>query len=416
MNIPVLYNGTSLDVTVEDDRVAGVIGPNPTAVKNEREVLLNALSHPLESELLEGFLAGGRRVLVIVNDNDRNTPTANVLDAISGLLPAGQIRFLVATGSHPPPCERELRSLFGNHYPTHRGCIALHNARDASGTILFGSTRRGTDVRLNRAFSEADRVVVIGSVEPHYFAGFTGGRKAFLPGIAAYASIEQNHRLALEDGVRVLALEGNPLHEDLEESFALIESKPIFSIQTVLDAENRLHFVSAGDLRKTFRAAVNRAMDVYCVRVPGKADVVVAVAAPPLDATLYQSHKAVENVRSVLNDDGIVIWVAGCSNGLGNDSFVNLLKSAERPQDVFDRIRRGYRLGYHKAAKIADLLKRVRIWAVTDLAPDVLQSIFLRPFASLQTAVDCALNEKKNGKALFVHSATTTVPVVTDRA
>ncbi len=414
MKIPVLYNGNHVEVVVDDKRVAGAIGPNPTAVKDEREVLLNALAHPLESESLEAFLAGGRRILVIVNDHDRNTPTAKVLDVISTFLPAGSSRFLVATGSHPPPNERELRMLFGNHYPVYRERIAVHDARDASGTVFLGRTARGTDVRLNKAFTEADRIIVIGSVEPHYFAGFTGGRKAFLPGIAAYASIEQNHRLVLEEGVGVLALEGNPIHEDLEEAFTLIKTKPVFSIQVVLDVDDRIHSVSTGDVRKTFRAAVNRAKEVYCVRIPGRVDVAVAIAAPPLDATLYQSHKAIENVRSVLKQNGIVILVAGCSQGLGNDSFVRLLKSAEKPQDVFERIKGGYRLGYHKAAKIVDLLKSARIWAVTGLAPDVLRSIFLQPFASVQSAVDCALSETKDGKTLFVHSATTTVPVVSD--
>jgi nickel-dependent lactate racemase len=399
-------------VDVDDGRVAGVVGANRTPVRDEQNVLTEALLKPVGTEPLWPFLSGGRNPLFIVNDADRNTPTLKVLEAIWPFIPMDRTRFLVAAGSHPRPSELELAALFGKRYESVRSRLTVHDARNDAELAFLGTTRRGTELRLNKLFFEADRVVVIGSVEPHYFAGWTGGRKAFLPGIAAYSSIEQNHRLALEEGVSVLALEGNPVHEDMMEAADLAAAKPVFSIQTVLDAEARICFASSGELHATFHASVEFAKGVYCVPVMEKADVVVAAAAPPLDGNLYQAHKAVENVRSVLNEGGILILVAACPQGVGNDAFVRLMQKAGCPADVFARLREGYALGHHKAARLAGLMGHAEIWGVTGLEPDLLQSIFIRPFKSLQEAVDSALRKKPEGRVLFVNSATSVVPMV----
>ena len=412
MDIAIPYNGSSVTVSVDDGRVAGVLRPNSTPVRDEREVLAGVLAGPLGSEPFQSFLSGRQHPLFIVNDADRNTPTPKVLDAVRTFIPLDQCRFLVATGSHPRPTDAELDVLFGGHIGSVRPRLFVHDARDDARLVSYGTTRRGTEVRLNRLFSEADCVVTVGSVEPHYFAGWTGGRKFLLPGIAGFRSIEQNHRLALEDGSAVTALQGNPVHEDMDEALDLAGSKPVFSIQLVLDAEGRICFAAAGNMRDAFAAAVEQAKKVYCVPVREKADKVVAVAAPPLDASLYQAHKAVENVRSILKEGGILILVSACPKGIGNDSFVRLFQKAGSPKGVFQRLQDGYVLGYHKAAKLADLMNRARIWAVTGLQPDILTSMFIRPFHSVQKALDCAAEEKKDGQVLFVLSATTVVPTI----
>jgi nickel-dependent lactate racemase len=412
VRVSIPYHGKDLLVDLDDHRVAGVLGPNPVPARDEQGVLSGSLAGSAGSFPLEAFLSGSRNPLFIVNDADRDTPTSKVLDVIWPFIPADRTRFLVAAGTHPLPSDQELAALFGKRFESVRRTVTVHDARNDDAMVYLGRTARGTDVRLNRLFFEADRVVVIGSVEPHYFAGWTGGRKALLPGIAAYSSIEQNHRLALEQGVAVLALDGNPVHEDVMEAAGLAAAKPVFSIQTVLDAGARICFASSGGLHDTFHAAVEFAKGVYCVPVTGKADVVVAVAAPPLDQDLYQAHKAVENVRSVLNEGGILILVAACPRGVGNDAFVRLMQKAGSPADVFARLKQGYRLGYHKAARLAGLMAHAEVWGVTGLEPELLQSIFIRPFKSLQEAVDQAMRKKPEGRVLFVNSATTVVPMV----
>jgi len=182
-------------------------------------------------------------------------------------------------------------------------------------------------MRINRMVTEAGSILVIGSVEPHYFAGFTGGRKSFLPGVASHRTIERNHEGALSPRSRVLSLEGNPVHEDMMAAMDILDEVPIFSIQTVLTADHRIYAVAAGDIHDSFRAAVERAKKVFCVRMGRKADIVVTVAAHPMDVDLYQSHKALENGKMALRPGGVIILVSRCREGVGEDQFYRLLAS-----------------------------------------------------------------------------------------
>ncbi len=324
------------------------------------------------------------------------------------------MRFLVATGTHPAPDEPGLAAVFGPRLADVRGRILIHDCRKDEELVSIGRTPAGTEVRINRAVAEADRLVVIGAVEPHYFAGFTGGRKSFLPGCAAYSTVERNHRLALEPGSAVLALEGNPVHEDMTAAAGLIPEERVFSIQAVFDGEDRICAAEAGSLGVSFRRAVRVAESVYGVPAAGlaPAGIVVAVVSPPLDADLYQAHKALENAKAALRPGGVFILVASCRNGLGNDAFVRLLASETEPRAVVEKVRSEYRLGHHKSVKIAEFACHSRLWAVTRLDPGVLETIFIRPFGDLQAALDAAFRGEPEARALFVRSAGTVVPVL----
>jgi nickel-dependent lactate racemase len=231
-------------------------------------------------------------------------------------------------------------------------------------------------------------------VEPHYFAGFTGGRKAFLPGIAAYRTIEANHKLALSPAARSLALEGNPVHEDMMDALPLIKA-PIFSFMTVLDKEQGVAAATAGDLMDSFYAAVEIARKIFCVALPEKADIVVSVAKFPMDIDLYQSQKAIDNAAIALKDGGTLILVSSCRDGIGDEAYAALLASAKSPADALERIRRGYKLGYHKAAKMAAVSARAVVKAVTELPAERLASMFIQAAPSPQAALDEALTKAK---------------------
>jgi nickel-dependent lactate racemase len=412
MNLHIHYNKMKVDIRLPDARVSGVLGPKKIETRDGDALIRNAIQHPLDGPPLSAFLKNAVRPLCIVNDADRSTPTEAILRQVR--LETGRLDFdfLVATGSHPPPSETDLEILFGDLFPEIRKRVYIHDARNPKDHILAGTTSRGTPVLINKRIMEADRIIVTGSVEPHYFAGFTGGRKSFLPGTTAYESIEQNHRLALEPGVDVMALEGNPVHEDMAEAAGLFRSQSIFSIQAVLDAHDRIATIFAGSLDASFRDGVEAARDIFAVPVQNKADIIVAVAEPPLDKNLYQAHKAIENVRPVLKPDGILILVAACAGGIGNDGFARLLSASDSPDEVIRSIRASYKLGHHKAARIADLVKTARIWAVTELSETTLQPLFIVKKSDLQSAVDEAVRLKPEGTILVVHAATVAVPTL----
>lgn len=283
--------------------------------------------------------------------------------------------------------------------------------------MFLGRTRFGTEVHVNRHIVEADCLLIIGSVEPHYFAGYTGGRKSLIPGLAGYRTVEQNHRWALSPDSKPLCLEGNPVHDDLMEAIALLGEKKIFSVQVVLESEGRIYAAFAGDMEATFRKAVEAANRVYVTELEEKAEVVVAVAASPLDANLYQAHKAIEHGKLALKRGGTIILVAACPEGIGPRHFYDMLTSirsrAEIPAFLEKSKTTNYTLGLHKAAKIAELLLTSEIWAMTEMPDDVLQRIHIRPVHHLQKGVEEALRKHgSKARAVILADGATCVPQI----
>jgi nickel-dependent lactate racemase len=320
----------------------------------------------------------------------------------------------MATGAHRGPTEEEYRQILGAHYDRFRSHTVYHDARKDEDMVDIGTTRNGTPMLLNKRLFEADRIIATGSVEPHYFAGFTGGRKAFLPGIAAHRTIEANHKQALSPKARSLALEGNPVHEDMMDALPLIKA-PIFSFMTVLDKEQKVAAATSGDLHSSFYAAVEIARKIFCVPVAAKADIVVSVAKFPMDIDLYQSQKAIDNGAVALKDGGFLILVSSCRDGIGDEAYANLLAQASSPRDAIERIRAGYKLGYHKAAKMAEVSARAAIKAVTELPKERLAGMFIESVPSPQEALDQAMEAlRKKGvaepKILILPDGCVTIP------
>jgi len=407
------YSQEHIPVEIDEDRVAGVYYPNEVEVGDEAETIRNALANPVDAPTFDRFLEGEGKVLVIVNDGTRPTPTAKVLDEIGEQLESVKPDYIVATGVHRAPTEDELDFIFGDWKERVRDRLHIHDSRDDSVMVPLGKSRAGTEMYVNRLGVECDKIVIIGSVEPHYFAGFTGGRKAFLPGIAAFKTIEQNHQYALRAESHSLALDGNPVHDDMIDALQEVVQKPIFSIQTVLDRDRKLYAVTAGHIHGSFDAAIDAANEVFCVAIPSREDIVLSVAPYPMEIDLYQSQKCLDNGKLALEDDGILIAIMPCRTGIGEESFFNLLSGQETPQLVLEEIDKGFKLGYHKAAKMAEIMCRAHIWGITNLEPEMLEKIFIRPVPSIQQALDEALAARPEGKVVFLMEGSITVPNIT---
>jgi len=414
MEIEVPYGKGKLDITIGDANFGGAVYPNEVEIGDETETLQRALERPFGSKTFDEFLEGADDLVVIVNDRTRPTPTAKVLELVRSKLDAvPNVKFVIATGVHRAPTPEEYGEIFGDMYDSYSGRIIAHDARKSDDMVYLGKSTNGTEMYVNRHVTEASKIMIIGSVEPHYFAGYTGGRKSFLPGVASFETIEQNHKYALLPSAQPLSLEGNPVHEDMVDAIKCISDHDIFTIMTVLDRQHRIYAVTAGDIDEAFYAAIDKAHDVFSVTIDSPADIVVAVAPYPMDVDLYQSQKALDNGKLALNDDGILILVAECRSGIGEEAFAKLLSSASTPAEVMRKIDEGYKLGYHKAAKIAEIAVRANMWAVSEIDDETLASIFIRPFLTLQEAIDQALQEKgADTKILFMMAASMTVPRV----
>lgn len=412
--IEVPYGSERVSVRLPEANLAAVIKPNSFPIRDEITTVRAALSEPIDSEPFSDFVSHpGDRTLIIVNDATRPTPTARVLPSLLELAGQADLSLIVATGTHGHPKPEEMAWIFGDLLDGISGRVFVHDCRNANDMRQVGVTSRGTVVSLNRLALEADRLVVLSSVEPHYFAGYTGGRKSILPGLAAFETVEQNHSLALEPGVVPLALSGNPVHEDMVEAVSFLGDKPIFNINLVLDEHDRIYAATAGDLSASFMAGVEKANEVYVAPIREPVDVVVSVAGYPLDRDLYQLQKALEHGLVALKDGGVLVLVSKCWDGVGEDSYLDPVRRLGDPARVIEHVGTHKSFGCHKAGRLARAALRVKLFAVTDLDPAVVKTAFMQPFASLQKALNSALHlAGPDAQVLFLMNASLCVPKV----
>ncbi|MGM0642527.1 MAG: nickel-dependent lactate racemase [Thermodesulfobacteriota bacterium] len=414
IDIPYDRNGKQ-QVEISDAANVSFLEANDVEISNENTVIENALQNPLNSSSLETFLSDARDVLIIVNDATRPTPTEKVISSIMEQLKTVDYRFIIATGVHRGPTEEELGQIFGRFLETVRDRIIVHDARKDEDMVYLGKSSNGTPMYVNKEGADAHKIIIISSVEPHYFAGYTGGRKSFLPGIAGFETVERNHKLALNPAAKALALEGNPVHEDMVDAIKTV-NKEIFSIMTVLDKHHNVYAASAGHIEDSFIHAVHKANEVFAAPLAQKADIVVSVVKFPQDIDLYQAQKGTENAKLALRENGIMILVAKCRDGIGGKTFADLLSSCETATETLEKIDRGYVLGYHKAGKLAEISTWAEMWAVTDVEPEKISSLFMKPFTSLQSAIDEAVKVKgENADILFLMDGGLTVPLVNEK-
>lgn len=413
MRLRVPYGKDDVEVHIKDHHLMGIVQPNDVEAGETREILLQAMEQPIGKASFQDFLYDAGEILFIVNDGTRPTPTADCLEILYPQIKKIKSKFIIATGIHRAPTDDEFNFIFGPLFHELKDRIHVHDSRNDAEMVHIGASKQGTEMYVNRLGVEAEKIVVIGSVEPHYFGGYTGGRKSFLPGIASHRTIEQNHKYAVRPEPKALALEGNPVHEDMIDALKTIEEKDIFSIQVVLDRDRKIYAATAGDIHQSFYGAIQRANDVFCVKVKQKADIVVSVAPYPMDVDLYQSQKAIDNGKLILKENGILILVSRCRTGVGDPTFFELLARSNSPKQALESISGDYVLGYHKAAKLAEIALWAEMWAVTDLSDDDLRSVFMRPFKDLQKAIDSALEIKgPDAKVLFLMDGSITVPML----
>ncbi len=398
-------------VEIPDRNYIGTFSPNDVKVGSPDEIINASIDAPIGGESLEKFLEGGKDIVFIVNDGTRPTPTAKVLDVLSKRMDLRKARYLIATGTHRDMTEEEYNNVFGSHYQELKDRIIVHDAKKSE-CVYLGDAKSGTPMEVNKVAVDADRMVIITSVEPHYFAGYTGGRKSFLPGVASFRTVEANHKLAMSKAAQSLALEGNPVHEDMMDALEQIKGKKIFTIQMVLDRHQNIYKVASGDINKAFAQAVEWANQVFVVPIPEKADVVISVAPYPMDVDLYQSQKALDNGKWALKEGGKIIMVSKCREGIGHPTFLTQLSSSKDPKQVLENLKSEYKLGYHKAAKMAEIAVWADIWAVTDLDPEIISAANITPFPSVEAAVKKALAENPDARILILSDGSVTIPRV----
>lgn len=353
---------------------------------------------PVMGEMEE--MARGGTVTLLVNDATR-PPSAPMLRPLADIL-RGRVRVLFATGSHRAVKPEEVGVLLGGLF---EGASMRSSDCDSGSMVRLGETSRGTPVSVDPWVAGGTPVVSVNSVEPHYFAGFTGGRKSLLPGSCARETIEANHFLACLPDAEAGRLEGNPVHEDMTEALALVESVTRVVQGNGVFAGGELVHLSCGSCAGSFAEAVRVSSALSGVRPGRRYGTVVLHPGSPLDVSLYQAEKAWYNCWPVVRPGGEMLLVSGCREGLGAGHMEGAFVSSMDPGWV-PHTRETYRLGEHSIPRIRRMRESMTLSLASGLDPALLARMGIRHVPD----PDRHLSERDPDDVLVIRRAGFVVP------
>ena len=342
MKLHLPYGEDGLDVELPDAAV--VLEPEQTAgISDPKRVIADAIERPLGAPPLRELIQPGHQVAIVASDITRPVPNRvllpPILDAIHDRgVPPEDVVIVVATGMHrastPDEVERMLGAEIAAAYE-----IVNHDARDEATLESVTTTARGADVRMNRRYLNADVRIVTGFVEPHIFAGYSGGGKAVLPGVAGAEIVMSNHGAEMIGHPKATwcVTEGNPIFEEMRD-LALL-TKPSFCVNVTLNAEREITGVFAGELVAAHEAGIAQAERQYVRPIDEPFDIVVSTnMGYPADLNLYQAVKGMSVAAQGVRVGGKIVLVAECRDGLGLDEYTELLPSEASPKALLERI------------------------------------------------------------------------------
>lgn len=414
MEFEIKYYKDLIPFHIPDKNVLGEILPNTTpSVGSEREEVIRALSVPFGTPKLPEVVHPGEKIVIITSDVTRPVPSQIIIPCLlEELRKAGvkdeDVTIVFGLGSHRAQTEEEHKSLVGEEIYRRIKCIDSNPAD----CVHLGVCQNGTPVDIFRTVAEADRRILVGNVEYHYFAGYSGGMKAIMPGVSSKEAIQANHRNMIRPGAFAGNLKDNPVRDDIEETAKFIHVD--FILNVALDDHKKIAFAAAGHPVDAHREACAFLDKIYKKKVKEAADIViVSTGGYPKDINLYQAQKSIDNAKHIVKKGGIMIVSASCREGYGSDVFAKWIDRYGTPRERIEEIQKHFELGGHKAAALAMVQENCDIYLVTDMDDELVRKANMIPFHDLQKAVDTALVKMgSDAKVYVVPIGGSTLPVV----
>ncbi|HEY5158945.1 MAG TPA: nickel-dependent lactate racemase [Anaerolineales bacterium] len=410
------------------DRMQGTLAVSQPAgpVKDEPGAIRVALAHPIRSLPLCELASRGMRVCIVFTDSTRTSPDHLLVPALlSELEKAGvrseDITLLCGTGMHRPSTHEERISKLGAELVA-RYRVIDNEPQNPAALVDLGTTPGGVPILLHRAVVETDLLIATGIVEPHQYAGYSGGSKTVAVGAAGEALIAYTHGPAFVDhpGTRLGRIEGNPFHEAVKETAQRVNLR--FILNVVLDDNKRLLRVAAGDPDRTFRDLVRFARSVYEVPIPHQYDIAIGGVGFPKDSNLYQASRAPSYLffapTPVVRPGGFFIIPARCEEGagagVGERRFLAAMRAAPNVQFILEDARcNGYPPGQQRTFVMAKVLEQTKVVIVGSECPELVSACKMIPAASMDDALDLAARELgPTCRVLVVPHAMLTLPIV----
>lgn len=414
------YGNKNLILALKDNIEVEDIQPEavPAAEDAIKEVC-NAIHHPVDSIKLENFTTN-KTVAIAVNDKTRPVPHQYLLPPLLAELQRlgfeqANIRIVIAVGTHKPMPEAELPKILPADIIKSYQVIS-HDCDDDANLVGLGISSRGTPIEMNRSFQESDLRIVVGNIEPHHFAGFSGGYKTAVIGLGSRKMINKNHTLLMEENAKIAEFDHNPLRLDIEEIGQKIDVH--YALNTVLNMEKCIVKCFTGNPHAVIKSGLSLSRSVCQTPASGKKDLVIAsVGGHPKDINLYQSQKALTHASLLAKDGGVVILVAACPEGSGSQYYEDFMTGVLSPSQGLIKFKQlEFRVGPHKAFQFCRELTRIHVILVSEMQEDLVKKLLLEPAHNLNNAIEKAEKylPKQYSAAVMAH-ATNTIPLFSNQ-
>ncbi|MBQ9079907.1 MAG: nickel-dependent lactate racemase [Clostridia bacterium] len=394
------YGHEKKQLCVSEDRVSATLVSgihHYTPLGSETELVRRAMESPVGTPRLSELARGKKSIVIIASDHTRPVPSKIIiplmLDEIRQGNPDADITILIATGCHRGTTRDELVSKFGEDIVAKEN-IVVHDCDDTENLIDIGTLPSGGKCVINRLAIQADLLVAEGFIEPHFFAGFSGGRKSVLPGIAARETVLANHCAEFIDSplARTGNLEGNPIHVDMK--WAARQAGLAYIVNVVIDADKKVIFATAGDMEEA-HAAGCEFLAGLCRVAPVMSDIVVTTnGGYPLDQNIYQSVKGMTAAEATVNEGGVIIMLSRADNGHGGDAFYHQLadeQDLDKTLSLFrSRGRSETEPDQWQSQIFIRVLKRARVIFVSDMDDETVRAMHMIPAHSVNEALSIA--------------------------
>ncbi len=388
--ISLKYGKSEVEIEIPDRNLQQILKPNEIPPLGDGEIE-RALQNPIASKRLSEIVKPGDKVAIIASDITRPAPSKKMLPPLLEELNKGgvsdrDITIIFALGIHRRHTIEEQKSLVGEAIFNRIKCID----HDPENVVSIGRTKNGTRIEVFKPIFDADVVVCTGNIEFHYFAGYSGGAKAIMPGVCSKTTIQDNHSQMLHPKAAAGVLEGNPVREDMEEVGEKVGID--FILNVVLNEKKEIVKAVAGHPVLAHREGLKYVDAMYKVPIEKPADIVITSAGGfPKDINLYQAQKALDNAKNAVREGGTIILLGECGDGFGERVFERWIHEAINPEYVLQKIKTKFELGGHKLGAIALVLKKADIYIVSKLPPELAKKAFLTPFSDVQSAFESAL-------------------------
>ena len=394
------FGKEKINFELPDEQVAGVLVSHAhdyKAPKSEEELVADALANPIGSPKLSELAKGKKTCVIISSDHTRPVPSHVIMPQLLAELRKGNpdidITILIATGMHRPTTQEELVAKYGKEIAENEK-FSIHVSRNDEDMVSIGTLPSGGECLINKLAANADLLVAEGFIEPHFFAGMSGGRKSVLPGIASKITVLANHcsEFIASPNARTGILKGNPIHEDM--LYAAKAANLAVICNVVIDADKKVIAAFAGDREEAHYAGVDFEMKLAGVK-PIPADIVITTnGGYPLDQNIYQSVKGMTAAEATCKEGGVIIDVSSCSDGHGGEDFYNNLKNATSLQKAMDEIlargRNETVFDQWEAQILMRMLLRFTIIMVTEAPKQMIEDMHMKYASSIEEALSMA--------------------------